>query len=160
VSDRQQAALSRVKYYTWWSGGAGLVPVPIVDLAAVSGVQLKMLAEISKIYEVPFKESRGKAAIGALVGFVLPHAAAYGLLGSLIKAIPIIGSLAGAPAMGLFCGAYAWALGNVFIQHFESGGTFLDFNPEKVKEHFRAQFDEGMSMSKAATKKTEVKVSA
>jgi len=160
VSERHQAALSRVKYYMWWSGGAGLVPVPLVDLAAVSGVQLKMLAEICKIYDVPFKESRGKAAVGALIGFVLPHAVAYGLIGSLLKAIPIVGSLAGAPAMGLFCAAYAWALGNVFVQHFESGGTFLDFDADKVKEHFRAQFDEGMSMSKAATKKAEAKASA
>jgi len=36
--------------------------------------------------------------------------------------------------MRCFSGAYAWALGKVFIQHFQSGGTFLDFDAEKVKE--------------------------
>ena len=45
--------------------------------------------------------------------------------------------------MALFVAAYTWALGNVFIQHFEAGGTFLDFDPEKVREHFRTYFKEG-----------------
>jgi uncharacterized protein (DUF697 family) len=72
---------------------------------------------------------------------------AYGAVGSLLKVIPVVGALAGAPAMALFCGAYTWALGNVFIQHFESGGTFLNFNPDEVKEHFKAQFEEGRKMA-------------
>lgn len=127
--------------------GAGLIPVPLVDLAAVSGVQLKMLAQISKIYGIPFHQSRGKAAIGSLVGYVLPHALSFGLIGSILKAIPVLGVLAGTPAMALFCGAYSWALGRVFIQHFESGGTFLSFKPEEVKEYFKAQFEEGRQMA-------------
>jgi uncharacterized protein (DUF697 family) len=152
LSENEQKALKTVKNYMWWSMGAGLIPVPWVDLAAVAGVQLKVLAEISKIYDVPFQENRGKAAISSLVGFVLPHAMAFGAVGSLLKAIPVVGVLAGSPAMALFCGAYTWALGNVFIQHFESGGTFLNFKPEEVKEHFKAQFEEGRKV--AATMET------
>src|SRR5512140_213709 len=139
----------------WWSMGAGLIPVPWVDLAAVAGVQLKLLAEISKIYGVPFQENAGKAAISSLVGFVLPHAMAFGAIGSLLKVIPVVGVLAGSPAMGLFAGAYTWALGRVFIQHFESGGTFLSFKPEEVKEYFQAQFEEGRKV--AATMGTQEK---
>ena len=155
MSEKQEKALKTIKNYMWFSMGAGLIPVPFVDLAAVSGVQLKMVDEISKIYEVPFQENRGKAVIGSLVGFVLPHATACGMLGSLLKAIPVVGTLAGAPAMALFCGAYAWALGNVFIQHFESGGTFLNFKPDEVKEYFRAKFEEGKNV--ASTMETEQK---
>ncbi|MGO8792960.1 MAG: YcjF family protein [Terriglobia bacterium] len=143
LTEREVNAFKTVKKYMWISGGAGLIPVPFVDWAAVSGVQLKMIAELSKIYEVPFKASRGKAIIGSLAGFVLPYTLACGFVGSMLKAIPVVGALAGAPAMVVFCGAYAWALGNVFIQHFESGGTFLNFDPEAMKEYFRAQFEEG-----------------
>lgn len=153
MSENERKALKTVKNYMWWSMGAGLIPVPWVDLAAVAGVQLKVLAEISKIYGVPFQENAGKAAISSLVGFVLPHAMAFGAVGSLLKAIPVVGVLAGAPAMGLFAGAYTWALGHVFIQHFESGGTFLTFAPEKVKEYFQARFEEGRKV--AATMGTE-----
>jgi uncharacterized protein (DUF697 family) len=147
LSENQQVALKTIKNYMWLSIGASLIPVPWVDLAAVGGVQLRMLAEISKIYGVPFQENRGKAIIASLTGFVLPHALAYNGIGSLLKHIPGLGSLAGAPMQALFCGAYAWALGNVFIQHFEAGGTFLNFDPERIKEYFREKFREGRTVS-------------
>ncbi|MFZ0481085.1 MAG: DUF697 domain-containing protein [Terriglobales bacterium] len=143
VTEKEIAAFKTVKKYMWISMGAGLIPVPFVDWAAVSGVQLKMIADLSKIYGIPFKESTGKAVIGSMAGFILPHSLACGFLGSMLKTIPVVGSLAGAPAMAVFCGAYAWALGNVFIQHFESGGTFLNFDPEAVREYFKAKFEEG-----------------
>jgi uncharacterized protein (DUF697 family) len=150
VSEKQQQSLKTVKQYMWWSMGAGLVPLPILDLVAVSGVQVKMLADVSKIYDLPFEKSRVRAVIGSLVGFVVPHALSYGLIGSLVKAVPWGGAVAVAPSMALFCGACTWALGNVFIQHFESGGTFLDFDPDAVKEYFRAQFEEGKKIATAA----------
>jgi uncharacterized protein (DUF697 family) len=147
LTEEEQKAVKTVKNYMWWSGGASLIPVPFVDWAAVSGVQLKMVAEVSKVYGVPFQANRGKAVIGSLLGFLLPHGLACGLLSSWLKGIPLFGVLAGAPTMALFSGAAAWALGKVFIQHFESGGTFLDFNPEEVKEYFKAQFEEGRKMA-------------
>ena len=158
MSEKQQLALQTVKHYMWLSGVAGLVPIPLADLVAVSGVQLKMLADISKIYDTPFHSSRGKMVIGALMGYVLPRALSFGLIGSLIKGIPLIGTLAGEPAMALFSAASAWALGAVFIQHFESGGTFLNFDPAAVKEYYRAQFQAGQQM--AANMKTKEKAPA
>jgi len=143
MSDRIERAHKTIKTYMWWSAGAGLIPVPVVDLLAISGLQLKMISDISRLYEVPFHEYRGKAIIASLMGFVLPHATACGMIGSLLKAVPLVGALAGAPAMSIFSAASAWALGNVFIQHFESGGTFLDFDPEKVKVYYKKQFEEG-----------------
>jgi len=152
ASEKEELALDAIRRYMWWSAGAGLVPIPIVDLVAVSGVQLRMLSELSRIYGVPFVENRGKAIISSLIGYVLPSALSFGLLGSVIKAIPGVGVLAGAPAMAVFSAAYAWAIGRVFIQHFESGGTFLNFDPEAVREHFRQEFEEGRKQ--AATMKT------
>lgn len=138
--------------------GAGLIPVPFIDLVAVSGVQLKMLAEISKIYGVEFQETRGKAIIASLIGYVVPSTLSFGSVGSLLKAIPVVGQLVGAPSMVLFCGASTYALGKVFIQHFESGGTFLSFEPAKVKEHFQQEFEEGKKLAEdlEAEKRTEV----
>ena len=147
MNAREQKAIKTVKTHMWMSAGAGLIPIPWVDLAAVAGVQLKVLAELSKIYDVPFRKNSGKAAIASLASFLLPHAMAFGAVGSFIKLIPFVGTVPGAAWQGLISGAYTWALGNVFIQHFESGGTFLDFNAEKVKEHFQAQFEEGRKMA-------------
>jgi uncharacterized protein (DUF697 family) len=136
----------------WMSAGAGLIPIPWVDLTAIAGVQLKVLAELSKIYDVPFRKNCGKAAIASLTSFLLPHAMAFGAVGSLIKLIPIVGTVPGAVWQSMISGAYTWALGNVFIQHFESGGTFLDFDGEKVREYFQAQFEEGRKMAASMEK--------
>ncbi len=140
--------------------GAGLIPVPFVDLAAFTGVQLKMLDEISKIYEVEFKESRGKALVGSLLGYIIPSSISFGSIGSLLKAVPIVGLLVGGPSMALFCGASAYALGKIFIQHFESGGTFLNFDPEQVKEHFQKEFQEGQKVATTMEKEKSPEVSA
>ena len=153
MTEKEDAAIKTTKHYMWWSGGASLIPVPWVDLAAVAGVELKLLADISATYGVPFHANRGKAAIASLVAFVLPHALAYGAIGSLLKAVPVVGILSGPPAMAGFVAAYTWALGRVFIQHFESGGTFLNFHPEQVKEYFKAQFDDGRRMATTMNKK-------
>ena len=147
MNEKEQIATKKIRNYMWWSMGAGLVPIPFLDLVAISGVQLKMVSELAKIYEVPFNENRGKSIIGALVGSLVPSSLACSVVGSALKAIPAVGTIAGASAMALFSGAAAWALGKVFVQHFEAGGTFLDFNPEAVREYFRAQFDEGQKMA-------------
>jgi uncharacterized protein (DUF697 family) len=132
-----------VKKWMWWTMGAGLIPVPFVDLAAVSGVQLKMLSDLSKLYDVKFSENKGKAIIGALLGSVVPNSLAGGGVGSILKLIPLVGTVLGGVSMSLFSGAATYAIGHSFIQHFESGGTFLDFDPVKVKDYFNAKFEEG-----------------
>lgn len=135
--------------------GAGLIPVPFVDIVAVSGVQLKMLAELSKVYGIEFQENRGKAIISSLIGYIVPSTLSFGSLGSLLKAVPVVGAFVGGPSMALFCGASTYALGKVFIQHFESGGTFLTLDPAKVKEYFERAFEEGSKVaSDLQTEKT------
>lgn len=145
---RLDTANDLVKKWMWWTMGAGLIPVPFVDLAAVSGVQLKMLSDLSKLYDVRFSENKGKAIISALLGSVVPNSLAVGGIGSMLKMIPLVGTIIGGVSMSLFSGAATYAIGKSFIQHFESGGTFLDFDPVKVKEYFNTQFEEGKVVAK------------
>lgn len=132
-----------VKRYMLWSMGAGAIPVPVLDLATITAVQLKMLSELSKEYDVPFREDRGKAIISALISGVGSGALAYGLVGSMLKAVPLFGSLLGLASVPIMAGAATYALGNVFLQHFASGGTFLDFDPARVRAHFAQHVEEG-----------------
>ena len=164
MSENEQKALKTVRKYMWWNIGAGLIPLPFVDLVALSGVQLKMLAEISKIYGVPFQANCGKAVAGSLLGAAFPRLAVGtgvnyldfmtgGAVVSLLKTVPLVGPVAAVTESVLLNGGSAWALGKAFIQHFESGGTFLNFKSEEVKEYFRAQLEEGRKL--AATMGTE-----
>jgi uncharacterized protein (DUF697 family) len=152
VSEREHKALETVKHYMWFSMGAGLIPIPFLDLATVTGVQLKMLDALSKIYEVPFQANIGKAVIGSVIGSIVPGAISFGAFGAALKAVPVVGALAGVPVMVVSCGATAWALGRVFIQHFESGGTFLNLDPEQVREHFKTHLEEGRTVASTMKK--------
>lgn len=135
-----------VKKYMYWSMGAGLIPIPILDMATVSGVQLKMLSEISKIYEVKFSENAGKTIIAALLGGITAGALTRSSLTSFVKSIPIIGFL-GSLSMPIYSGAATWAIGKVFIQHFATGGTFLNFDPQKVKDYFADLYKQGQTVA-------------
>jgi len=139
---RDEMAAQLVDRFSLWSGAAGLLPLPLLDVAAVGGVQLIMLRRLSEIYDVPFSENRGKALIASLAGSVLPASTATTsamTVGSLMKGIPGIGWTVGALTMPVISAGATWVIGKVFIQHFASGGTLLDFNPPDYREFIKAQ---------------------
>ncbi|MCK5718566.1 MAG: DUF697 domain-containing protein [Thiomargarita sp.] len=120
---------------------AGLIPLPIIDMAALTGVQLKMLHSLSEQYEVEFSKDLAKPIIAALLGGALPITAA-GSMASAIKIIPFIGQAAGMVSMSLLGSAATYAVGKVFIEHFESGGSFLTFDPQQMQEKFKKHLEE------------------
>jgi len=140
--ERDEAASKLVDRFSLWSGAAGLIPIPIVDMAAVGGVQLQMLRRLSEIYGVPFSDNRGKSIIASLAGAVLPASTATTTavsVGSLVKSLPGFGTAIGAVTMPVFSAGATYVIGKVFIQHFASGGTLLDFNPPDYREFIKAQ---------------------
>ena len=135
-----------VKRYVWWSMGAGLIPVPLLDLSAVAGVQLKMLHRLSQYYGVKFKRNIGKSIIAVLTGAITADALRGSVLTSFVKSIPLV-CILGSVSMPIYAGAITYAVGKVFIQHFESGGTFLDFDPQKVKDSFAKLYEDGKKVA-------------
>lgn len=138
VLTKQDQAEKSLRYYGKWAAAAGVIPVPVADLAAVTGVQLKMLTDLAKIYDVPFKADMGKAVLGALAGSLLPAKLGYGAVGSVIKTIPVVGTIAGVATLPAFNYGSTIAIGRVFSKHFASGGTLLDFSTEAVKDQVAA----------------------
>lgn len=149
MSTRLEQADAIVKKYTNWSFVGGLIPVPLADTAAVSAIQMKMLYDLAKLYEVPFKAHVAKSVIGSLIGAVVPSMVAAGAIGSGIKFIPVIGTTLGVITMPALSLAATYAVGRVFTTHFEAGGTLFDLDPEKLKEHFRAEFEAAKNGGKA-----------
>jgi uncharacterized protein (DUF697 family) len=126
-----------------WAAGGGLIPVPMVDIVAITAVELKMLKELSALYDVPFKEDQVKSILASLLAGLGSPALGAVIAVSLVKFVPILGAVSGYFAVPGAAAAFTYAVGKVFIQHFASGGTFLDFDPKKVREHFARQFEEG-----------------
>lgn len=120
---------------TLYAAGAGLIPFPIVDAAALLGVQLTMIHSISKLYDIPFKKHRVKSLIASLIG-------SGGTVG-LIKLIPGLGTIIGGATSAVAGAAATYALGRVFTQHFDQGGTLLNFDPIASRAYFYQEFEEG-----------------
>jgi uncharacterized protein (DUF697 family) len=142
MADESHRSEKTIKKYMYWSMGAGLIPMPAIDVAAVLAIQLRMVAVLARQYGQEFSRDSGKAFIASLVGGTAPTAASVPVA-SLIKRIPVIGQTAGVLAMPALAGASTYAVGKVFVQHFESGGTFLTFDPDKVRSHYEAHLETG-----------------
>jgi len=157
--ERLLEAQNIIKNHMMISSGFGIVPMPIVDLVGITGTQVNMLRSLSNLYDQKFTKDLGKKAIGSLVGGGLSLPVAMGL-SSLIKFIPVIGQTSGIISMAASGGAMTYAVGKVFVQHFESGGTFLTFDPIQVREYFKSELKEGKNMVKDIKEPEETKVSA
>ena len=115
---------------------AGAIPIPIVDIVAVTAIQMDMLRQMSNRYGLDFNEERGKSIAGALMGATL--GAALGRIGaSAFKAVPGIGTLLGIGSQVIFAGASTYAIGKVFHSHFDADGTMFNFDTEKFKNAYR-----------------------
>lgn len=122
-----------------WSAGVGIIPVPVVDFVGITAVNVKMIRELAIHYGTPFSEHLGKTAVAGLLSGAGTPALAMGSVGKLLKGIPIVGTALGVLTMPLLAGAVTWAVGQVFILHFGSGGTLASFDPEKFRDYFQNQ---------------------
>jgi len=142
TNPRAAQAETTIKWHMLVALGAGLVPLPWLDLAALTGLQLNLVRSLAGIYGVEFSSQLGKSAVGALLGGGIPVSLSTNL-GSLLKGIPGIGWAVGGVSVAVFGAASTYALGKVFVQHFESGNTLLTFDPEQVKAYYAQQYDKG-----------------
>ncbi|QCO05370.1 YcjF family protein [Azospirillum argentinense] len=146
VSTEAQAA-EIIRKHVLLSAAAGVIPLNFVDTAALAVVQLRLLKELSELHGVDFRGNIGRSAVGTLFATVAPTALGGSLLGSMafnmaLRSVPVIGTVTRLATQPAFNSAFTYALGKVFQQHFASGGTFLTFQPEKVKTYFREKFEE------------------
>lgn len=124
--DRQ--AWDLVDRYTWACGAAAaLSPLPLVDLFASSALTVKMVLDLARVYrqQVDFNiavnllAQLGKNLL-AILGINLAAPAAAAAIASLLKAIPLAGTLAGGALQGIVQALVTRWIGAVFIGYFKS----------------------------------------
>ncbi len=143
-SGRSNHADTIVRNHVIWSMGAGMIPILIADIFAVSALQLDMIRQLCRVYDVDFEETQGKALVTSLTSSALARIGA----GSVIKLIPGIGSFIGGATVSVFAGASTYALGEVFKKHFSTGGTILDFDPDRLRKYYKEKFEKGKKVAK------------
>lgn len=141
-ADKLPKAMEIIRNHVGFSLGAALVPFPGADLLAVSAVQLNMLRQLAKLYQVGFMDTLGRNLISAVVGGGLARLGA-----SLIKIIPGVGTLIGEVSMPVLSGASTYALGQVVARHFDHGGTLDNLNLKTARANYREEIKTGKSVA-------------
>ena len=155
--ERAKAVQSTINKYILGAVVAGTIPSPAFDVAAISAVQLGLLHSLSKIYNVPFKKELGKSSVASLLGGMGATSIATGTFGSFVKMIPFVGPLVGFITLPVMAGAFTYAVGKIFVQHFEAGGTFLTFDAKKVQGYFKELYNDGKKVATDTFKSSKVK---
>lgn len=139
---RIDAAANLISTACAWSAGAGLLPIPVVDLVALAAVQAQLCSDIAKLYGETFSKDASKSIVSILWGTLVP-----GALGSGLKSIPGLGYIFGSIAFGAFSAGSTYAVGKVMVRHFENGGTVSTFDPAKVGEDLKREFSKTTKVS-------------
>jgi uncharacterized protein (DUF697 family) len=134
-AERLARAKVTVKNYTLGSAALALLPVPLVDQLALMGLEVKLVHDLAKLYDVSFRANVVRTLLSALLsGFT------SGLLTkslqSLAKTIPLLGTLGGGGGIALSFASVTYAVGSVFIKHFEADGTLLTIDTDWFKKVF------------------------
>ena len=138
LKSKRERAEQTIRSQVVWALGAGLVPVPLLDVAAVTAVQVSLVRQLCTIYDKPYDESKGRAIVSALISSVSASIGA-----SVFKAIPVVGTFLGGASMAVLSGATTYAVGQVFCRHFERGGTLDSFDLPTAQALFEEEYERG-----------------
>lgn len=127
--------------------GLGFVPVPVVDVVGLMGVQLDLINKLSGYYNITFKENMAKNIISTLIGGVTPVALTPFAF-SLLKIIPVVGYTTSAVSLCIMGGGSTYAIGRIFAKHFANGGNIEDLKVDDVKEEFAEAYEDGKKVAK------------
>ncbi len=136
VPQRRHTAEKIVRQQVLLASGAGLIPMPVADLAAVVGLQLKLLADLSHAYGVEFSKGQAKAIVVSLIGSLGGTVLACSALGSMAKFLPGLGSLLSLTTLPVAAGSITYLTGHIIIDHFEAGGTLQNLDLDVAEAAF------------------------
>ena len=125
TAQTERRAREVIRRWCALSAVSGIIPVPGVELAAVSTSQLLMLREIAAAYDVPFSWKKGNLLVVGLLGGAASGTSMM-LLSKLVAPVTSVVSLAGLNS------SMTYVLGKRFSAHLRRGGTLDNFDIASV----------------------------
>lgn len=121
-------AWETVDKYTWGAGGAAAInPFPIIDLVAGCAISTKMVVDLGQVYRQDIDMQAAVTLLGQLgknlisiLGVSAATPAITAAVGSLLKTVPGIGTLAGQLLQGIVQAIVTRWIGAVFINYFKN----------------------------------------
>jgi uncharacterized protein (DUF697 family) len=140
-----------IKGHVLAAAAASLVPVALLDIAALVAGQIVMARRLARYYGVPFDELRARVTVMSLLAGSLPTLSVMAL-SSGAKLIAGIGTLVGSGSVAVAGGAATYAVGKVLVHHFEHGGTLLSLDARQQRLRFRRELRRGWGVAAQAAR--------
>jgi uncharacterized protein (DUF697 family) len=128
---RSDTANTIVNTYTGLATAAAVIPIPVADTIAISGLQIAMVIQLGNLYDQPIGKEFAKGLLG-----VYAAAKVGEWIASLFKGIPGIGTIGGGIAQMTIAGTVTYSLGLALISILERGEkiTVKNLKDEKDKQ--------------------------
>jgi uncharacterized protein (DUF697 family) len=137
---RLEAAGEIIASSTRWSVGAALIPIPMLDMAALGAIQANMIVDLAGVYDQKVTKQAVRGVISVLLGTLVPAGATQMVVSTSSKLVPGYGTVIGAVSLATFGSAATYSIGKVFVRHFEKGGSFVNFSVSAVQEDLKKEF--------------------
>jgi uncharacterized protein (DUF697 family) len=123
---RRARALAIVNRHAAYSAVGGIIPLPLLNLAGVTTIIVRMVKVLSDHYRVPFERDRARAIVVGLIGGVMPMGAAVVATSVLSTILPPV-MFTGMAISCATAATFTRGVGRIFVEHFESGAALTDF---------------------------------
>ncbi len=144
--EKRPEAESIIRKHVGYAMLSGAVPVPVLDLAAGTAVQLDMLKRLAILYDIEVDGASSKSFLTSLGSAVAGSTAGRGAA-SLAKSIPFIGWAIGGAASIAANGATTYAIGHTFRRYFEEGRDLESLTLDEAKAEVMALLDRGKEVA-------------
>jgi uncharacterized protein (DUF697 family) len=124
---RLARARAIVERHATYSAAGGLIPLPLVNVASVTAIILRMVKRLSTLYGVPFERDRARAIVVGLAGGATPTGLAAVTTSTLQYLVPA-SALIGLAVSSVAAVGCTRSIGRIFVEHFENGQTLHEFS--------------------------------
>lgn len=132
---RRARALRIVDRYVVYSAVGGIVPLPLVNVASITGLIVRMVKVLSDHYGVAFEKDRARAIVVGFVAGAMPSGLGSVASSTLTYLMPH-SALAGLAVSSVTAAACTRSIGRIFVEHFENGAALADLRVvDSVEEH-------------------------
>jgi uncharacterized protein (DUF697 family) len=132
-------SLPHILGYSTLAASAGAVPVPVLDLVLLSGIQSRMIYHLAKLYGQPMDAKRFLEIGGGMGLGALTRQATRMTVVELLKLIPFVGSVMGAVAGAAVAWASTYALGKAFCYYYRRVHQGHVPQTEDLKRYYKEQ---------------------
>jgi uncharacterized protein (DUF697 family) len=123
-AERRRLAGKIVERHRTYAAIGGLSPLPILNVAGVTAMIMRMVKQLSELYDVPFERDRTRSLVIGIMGGAVPTGLGTVTASMLAFALPGSG-IVGLAVTALTAGALTRGIGLVFIELFESAAMPL-----------------------------------